>query len=108
MDLKALSSAVEQIAAEKGITPEKVFGAIEIAIAAAYKKEYRKRAEVIKAKFDPKTGVLQFWQVKTVVDPKEVRIVDSDAPEEQVTHDDEEDATPRYNEDRHIFIEDAK
>lgn len=108
MDLKALSSAVEQIAAEKGIAPEKVLGAIEAAIAAAYKREYRKRAEVIKAKFDARTGDLKFWQIKTVVDPKEVRIVDPDVPEEHVSQAEEEDAMPRYNEDRHILFNEAQ
>ncbi|MDI6820566.1 MAG: transcription termination factor NusA [Patescibacteria group bacterium] len=108
MDLKALSSAIEQIAAEKGIEGEQVLGAIEAAIGAAYKREYRKRSEIIKCKFDLKTGFLKFWQVKTVVDPKEVRIID---PNEEISKEapkEGEDVLPRYNPDRHIFIEEAK
>lgn len=120
VDLKTLSSAVEQIAAEKGISPEKVMGAIEFAIAAAYKKEYRKKTEVIRAQFDPKSGGVSFWQIKTVVDPNEVRIVVEDEEEEKkekdvkkekkdaVQTEEDENDLPRYNPDRHIFIDEAE
>ncbi len=109
MDLKSLSGAVEQIASEKGIPPEKVMGAIEAAIAAAYKKEYRKRSEIIRAKIDPKTGEIEFFQVKTVVDPSMVRIVSEEEEVKEPTPTEEaEGALPRYNPDRHIFIEEAK
>ena len=122
MDLKLLASAIDQIAAEKGINPEKVLDAIEAAIAAAYKKEYRKRSEIIKAKFDLKTGSIKFWQIKMVVDPSQVRVVEEgivpadagagftprlEQSSENLTSEQEE-VLPRYNPDRHIFIEDAK
>lgn len=120
MDLKTLSSAVEQIAAEKNISVEKVIGAIASAIAAAYKKEYRKRSEIVHADFDIKTGEIKFWQIKTVVDPKEVRVVADEEEEEREkkTKDAEKskdketekegDILPRYNSDRHIFFEEAR
>ena len=115
MDLKTLASAAEQIAAEKGIPAEKVLGAIEAAIAAAYKKEYRKRSEIIRAKFNLKTGDVDFSQVKLVVDPAQVRIVSESEEEEQIQNQppmapgtEEKDELPRYNPDRHIFLEDAK
>ena len=119
MDLKALAIAVNQIAEEKGIKPEEVLHAIESAIAAAYKKEYRKRTEFIRAKFDLKSGDIKFFQVKFVVEPHEVRIVEeSEAPTlaegevgvptaERVGNE-EEQTLPRYNSDRHIFVEEAK
>ncbi|MFA6364973.1 MAG: transcription termination factor NusA [Candidatus Paceibacterota bacterium] len=121
MNLKELGNAVQQIASEKGIAPERVMGAIEAAIAAAYKKEYRKRSEVIRAKFDAKTGELKFWQVKTVVDPAEVRIIEETEEESEKDErafrgrvhierkeEEEEGVLPRYNADRHIFLADAK
>ncbi|TSA45354.1 transcription termination/antitermination protein NusA [bacterium] len=109
MDLKTLASAAEQIAAEKGIPAEKVLGAIESSIAAAYKKEYRKRSEIVHAKFNMKTGEVDFFQVKIVVDPAQVRIV-SEAEEEEMnpSASEEKDELPRYNPDRNIFLEDAK
>ncbi len=114
MDIKALGVAIQQIASEKGIPPERVLEAIETAIAAAYKKEYRKKTEVIRAKLDTKTGAMKFAQVKTVVDPSEVRVVSEEEevmePEKksQALTEAEEELLPRYNPDRHIFLEDAK
>ncbi|MCL4400141.1 transcription termination factor NusA [Patescibacteria group bacterium] len=106
MDLKQLVSAVEQISAEKGISSEKVLGAIESAIAAAYKKEYRKKSEIIRAKFNLKTGDLQFFQVKTVVDPSEVSLEED--LEETPERNEEEETLPRFNSDRQIFVAEAK
>ncbi len=112
MDLKNVSSAVTQIAEEKGIKPESVFAAIESAIATAYKKEYRKRSEFIRAKLSPKTGDIGFYQVKFVVEPAEVRIVTEETEEEKAeprpVAEEGETVLPRYNPDRHIFVEEAK
>jgi N utilization substance protein A len=105
MDLKTLASAIDQIAAEKGIEPGKVLEAIEAAIAAAYKKEYRKRSEFVKAKFNAKTGELKFWLVKTVVDPTQVRMETDEIKERK---EEEGEQLIRYNSDRHIFLEEAK
>jgi N utilization substance protein A len=114
IDLKNLAAATQQIAAEKAIPPERVLEAIETAIAAAYKKEYRKKTELVRAKLDPKTGELRFWAVKTVVDPAGVRIIDDneDAKEGGTSSanvtDTESEPLPRYNPDRHIFLEEAR
>lgn len=108
MDLKTLAAAVNQIAAEKGIEPEKVLGAIESAIAAAYKKEYRKKTEVVRARFDMETGKTKFFQVKTVVLPEHVRIVEEGEEENAPLAEEEEHEFPRYNPDRHLFLEEAK
>ncbi|MDP3999402.1 MAG: transcription termination factor NusA [bacterium] len=122
-DLKTLKKAIEQIAEEKGIEPNQILEAIESSIAAAYKKEYGKKGEIIKCKFDLKTGSLKFWQVKTVVDESTVRIVEEteEVPVEEVgavskrvereapeSFEDEEGKLPRYNPDRHLFLEEAK
>ena len=73
-DLKNLKRAIDQIAEEKSISSEKILEAVESAIAAAYRKEYGKKGEAIKAKLDLKTGDLNFWQLKTVVDANSVRL----------------------------------
>jgi len=70
MDIKSFTSAISQIAEEKGISPEKIQESIEMAIAAAYKKDYGKRGQVIKAKLDSESGRVKFWQVRLVVDKK--------------------------------------
>src|SRR3989344_2992706 len=81
LNLKDLSRAVKQVADEKGLPAEKVLDAIESSIAAAYKKEYGERGEVIRAKLDLKTGELRFWRVKTVVDASTVRFVGQEEAE---------------------------
>jgi N utilization substance protein A len=111
MDLKQLLVVVSQVAKEKGIEPEKIISVIEESIAAAYRKEYGKRGEVIKAKLNEKTGEMTFWQVKEVVDESTVRVIsEEEVMEEQpiVESGEEEPKLPRYNPERHIFIEEAK
>ena len=105
MDLKTLASAVNQIAEERGIEPKNVLSGIEEAIAAAYKKQYRERSEIVKSKFNLKTGALKFWQVKTVVDETTVRMEEAEKVEKILT---EKEEKPRYNPNRHILIEEAK
>ena len=68
MDIKNFTSAIAQIAEERGILPEKVIETIEMAIAAAYKKEYGKKGQMIKCKLDSESGEAEFWLVKLVVD----------------------------------------
>ena len=110
---------MKQVAEEKGLEPEKVIEAIESSIAAAYKKEYGERGELIRAKLDMKTGGLKFWRVKTVVDETIVRFVDpeNEALEiesekkdhrEEPGEGEEETKLPRYNPERHILLEEAK
>lgn len=109
IDLKTISSAAEQIAAEKGIDSKKILEAIEYSIAAAYKKEYGQKSEVVRSQINWKTGDIKFWQVKTVVDETTVRM-DEDEEEEVVvaSAEDEEEKLPKYNPDRHILLDEAK
>ena len=107
MDIKAFASAVSQIASEKEISQEKIVEIIEQAIATAYKKEYRERGEIIKAKVDLKTGLAKFWLVKTVVDETTVIFADEGAEDAEEDIETEEGKT-RYNPKRHITIEEAK
>jgi len=106
MDIKGFSSAISQIATEKEIPQEKVVEIIEQAIATAYKKEYREKGEVIKAKLDIKSGEAKFWLVKMVVDESTAIFAD----ENEETEEDEEtvEGKVRYNPKRHITLEDAK
>ena len=72
LDLKTINSVLEDFET-RGITKAMMTDAIEVAMATAYKKEYGKRGQVIRAKLDMNTGTLAFEQVKTVVDPSQVR-----------------------------------
>jgi N utilization substance protein A len=111
LNIKELTKALKQVAEEKGLEPEKVLEVIESSIAAAYKKEYGERGEVVKCELDQKTGELNFWQIKTVVDETTVRFIEEGEEEqaqERVVIEDEEHKLPRFNPERHITLEEAK
>lgn len=108
IDLKSLNWAIKQIADEKGLEEEQVAQAVMDAIAAAYKREYCKKGEMVKANLDLKTGGLKFWKVKTVADETTVDMSPEEETEEKPEEKEGEEKMPRYNADRHIMIEEAR
>ncbi len=68
MDLKVFRSALEQLEAERGIPKQKIIETIELALAAAYKRDYGKKGQIIKTEFNAETGKTKFSQIKIVVD----------------------------------------
>lgn len=105
LDLKTMKSALDQLEEERKIPKEKIIEAIEQAMAAAYKKDYGKKGQIIRAHFDPESGKTEFYQVKIVVDESLVRIVEEGAEEEEIAEGDER---VRFNEEHHIMIDDAR
>lgn len=81
--LGQFGSAIAQIAEEKGIDKQKVIEAIESALAAAYKKDYGRRGQHIRAEFNELTGGADFYLVKEVVD-ETTRVFE---PEEEISED---------------------
>ena len=67
-DLKVIHSVLDQMEDERGIGREKMLDAIEQALATAYKKEFGKRGQIIRAKFDLTSGDTIFSQIKIVAD----------------------------------------
>ena len=55
-DLKSLNSALDELQQERGISRESVVDALATALAAAYRREYGKRGQIIRATFSPTTG----------------------------------------------------
>ncbi|PIP22032.1 MAG: transcription termination/antitermination protein NusA [Candidatus Nealsonbacteria bacterium CG23_combo_of_CG06-09_8_20_14_all_39_25] len=111
IDIKNFASAIAQIAEEKGISPEKILETIEMAIAAAYKKEYGKRGQIIKAKLDPGTGELKLWQVKQVLDKSMVYTeeeLEKLKEKGKEIQEDEEGKKLRFNPEKHIMAEEAR
>jgi N utilization substance protein A len=104
LDIKALKIALEQLQQERKIPQEKILEAIEQAMAAAYKKDFGKKGQIIRANFDLDTGKTEFYQVKIVVDESVVKII----PEGEEIEFDEDDDRPRFNSLHHIMLEDAK
>src|SRR3989338_3570401 len=73
LDIKNFNAALDQLASEKGISKEKILETIDMALAAAYKRDYGKKTQLIRAKFDIATGKAEFWQVKLVVDESMIK-----------------------------------
>ncbi|MCX6747915.1 MAG: transcription termination factor NusA [Candidatus Nomurabacteria bacterium] len=109
LDIKTFKSALEQLEEERKIPKEKILDAIEQAMAAAYKKDYGKKGQIVRAKFDLETGKTDFFQVKIVVDESLVRIDESSTDEEEeYSLKEEGDERVRFNSEHHIMLEDAK
>jgi N utilization substance protein A len=108
LDIKTFKSALEQLEEEKKIPKEKILDAIEQAMAAAYKKDYGKKGQIIRAKFDLETGKTDFFQVKIVVDETIAKIEEENDKEEEYSVKDEGDERVRFNGEHHIMLEDAK
>lgn len=120
-DLKVINSVLEQLEEERGIPKERILEAIEAALATAYKKEYGKRGQIVRAVFNVQTGDVEFEQVKKVVDETLVRFDEEEEDETPVedktwprlseSNEHEELSTEekvRFDAEKHIMLQDAK
>ena len=117
-DLKTINLVIDQLSEERGVPRAKMIEAIEGALATAYNREYGKRGRVVRAHFDMSSGNVDFYQVKTVVDPDEVYMEEPSEEGEgkkkphmdMPAHGGEPAADEKvhYNEEKHLFVEDAK
>ncbi|OGZ08612.1 MAG: transcription termination factor NusA [Candidatus Lloydbacteria bacterium RIFCSPLOWO2_01_FULL_50_20] len=122
-----MRSALEQLEEERGISKDKIIDAIESALAAAYKKDYGKKGQIVRAKLDMDTGKTDFVQVKVVVDDSLVRMPLEGEEEEEaewrsygrekepellpltpLEEGSEIDTRVRFNPEHHIMLEDAR
>lgn len=76
LDLKTLKSALLQLEEERKIPRDKIIDAIEQSLAAAYKKDYGKKGQIIRVNLDMDSGAMEFYQVKIVVDDTTVRFLE--------------------------------
>lgn len=114
IDLKAIHTVLGEFET-RGISRETMIDAIENAMATAYKREYGKRGQVIRATLDLNGGTIAFEQVKTVVDESSVRFPsEEEADTEPVHHGFHEEEVlaegelPRFDSEKHILLENAK
>ncbi|MFA5997234.1 MAG: transcription termination factor NusA [Candidatus Paceibacterota bacterium] len=116
LDLKQLGSALEQLEQERGIPREKIIEAIEQALAAAYKKDFGKKGQIVRAVFDISSGKTEFIQVKIVVDGNTIRMpedTDEQAEAKEKGLNDgvaegEEISLRRFSPEHDILLEDAR
>ncbi len=133
LDTKQFLSAIKQISEEKGISEQSVLETIEHAIAAAYKRDYGKKGQVVRAKLDPETGKLDMTQVHYVVEGKDeeenitgplpIKLVDEkpdfqdfegkkpdtrNETNEAGSETSDGEIKIKFNPEKHILLEDAK
>ncbi|MEX2008201.1 MAG: transcription termination factor NusA [Candidatus Spechtbacterales bacterium] len=118
IDLKNFMSAIAQIEEEKGIPKEKIIETIEMALAAAYKKDYGERGQIVRTKLDSQSGSFKIWQEKLVVDETMIKSEEEIAAEREagIEEQDEREEEPeedepkkvRFNEERHIMVDEAR
>lgn len=111
MDLKQFSIAIDQISEEKGIPREQIIETIEMAIAAAYKKDYGQKGQNIKVEFNPETGDIKVFQVFLVVDESMLRKEEEKKEaqkKEEKKEKEEGEKKIRFNPLKHMMIEEAK
>lgn len=107
IDKKQFLSAITQIAEEKGLDRSKIIEAIETAMAAAYKKDYGKKTQFIKAKLNMETGEASFYQVKLVVDQSMLKEKESEEKDVEI-FEIEGEKKFFFNPERHIMFNEAK
>lgn len=117
IDFKNFGVLLDSIAEEKGLSKERVLETVAQALAAAYKKEFGKRGQNIKASLDLKSGSVDFWQIKLAVNEDMIYSEEEleamkDMPEESAHEQEDEDPAEgkkiRFNPERHIMVEEAK
>jgi N utilization substance protein A len=117
--MSEITKAIQALCDEKGLSYEAVLETIETALAAAYRKDFGNKQQNIKVKFDPDTGDMQAWDIKTVVEDideetlakaqEELADMRAKAREEGKELTDEETAhLPRFNPKLELMLKDAK
>ncbi len=97
------AGAMSAVADEKGIDKDKILETVEAAIAAAYKKEYGKRGQNIRAELNVVSGDMDFFLVKEVVDDSVREFVEFDEEEEgKVEEKKTEEESKKYKEEKRV------
>ena len=104
-----IAAAIKQIADEKNLSMEAIIGAIEAALAAAYRKEFGNKNQNIKVVFNADNGQTAVFDVKTVVEnvdlEEEERLVEEQKEKKEAGDEiPEEDLIKRFNPRSEIMI----
>lgn len=81
--MSEITKAIQMLCDEKNLPYESVMEAIEFALAAAYRKDFGNKQQNIKVKFDPETGDMKAWDIKSVVE--DIAEEDLEAAQEELT-----------------------
>ena len=128
LDTKQFLSAIQQIAEEKGIPLEKIIETIQLAIAAAYKREYGEKGQIVRCKLNPENGDIKLTQIKYVVEgvdeegyltgPLPQRLEEDreygrredrrDGPSPVEGEESEDELKIKYSPEKHVLLTEAK
>lgn len=119
MSQSPIQVAIAQVCQDKNLPEEAVLHAIDLALAAAYRKDFGNKLQNIIAKFDTKTGGVEVFDVKTVVEdlPEEAQvIIEEDHPVKPVVADavsenfvaDDGDVVRKFNPKTEIQLSEAQ
>jgi len=108
-----LSTAIKQICDEKNLPMEAVIGAIEAALAAAYRKEFGTKNQNIKAVFNADNGQTAIFDVKTVVEDVDLEEEEKIWEEQRLKKEageeiSEDDQLKRFNPRTEIMLSEAQ
>lgn len=117
--MSEITKAIQALCDEKNLSYEAVMETIEAALAAAYRKDFGNKQQNIKVKFDPETGDMKAWDIKTVVEDIDPEVLEKaqeelsarreKAREENRELTDEEMADlPRFNPKTELMLAEAK
>ena len=117
--MSEITKAIKMLCDEKNLSYESVMEAISFALAAAYRKDFGNKLQNIKVDFDPETGVMKAWDVKTVVEDIEEEVLEQaqeelSARREQAREEDRElteeelEDLPRFNPKTEMMLTTAK
>lgn len=109
-DLKVMQAVLGEMEEERGIPRAKMLDAIEQALATAYKKEFGKRGQIVRAEFDIDSGTTSFSQIKVVVDESMLKPEDEDDEDEAQPETDDlsTDGLVRFDPEKHIMVDTAR
>ncbi|MFA6466667.1 MAG: transcription termination factor NusA [Patescibacteria group bacterium] len=107
-----IAAAIKQIAEEKNLPMEAIIGAIEAALAAAYRKEFGNKNQNIKVVFNADNGQTAVFDVKTVVEDvdleEEEKLVEEQRAKKEAGEEiAEEEILKRFNPRSEIMISEA-
>lgn len=117
--MSEITKAIQSLCDEKGLSYEAVMETIESALAAAYRKDFGNKQQNIKVKFDPETGDMLAWDIKTVVEDIDEEVLEkaqeeANARREKAREEDREitpeelEDLPKFNPKTEMMITAAK
>jgi len=114
-----ITKALKILSEEKGLDPEVVMEAVEMALGAAYRKDFGSRQGNYEVKFEPETGDMEVWDIKEVVEDiaedvleeaqeKMTELREKARAEDRELTEEEIGDIPQYNPKTQLMISEAK